>query len=117
LGVVVTDPEFVCTFDLADLKERTDLLSSLARKVVARRRNERAVTLVFPSAEVADVRAFVAAESKCCPFFTFNIDEVEDTLHLTVATPRGGEAMLGALEAAFDQEGTRLQATFQVAAR
>ena len=110
----MTDSEFVCTLDLAELKERTNLLNSLAREVPARRRNERAVTLVFPGAVVADVRAFVAAESQCCPFFTFKLDEVDDTMHLTVVTPRGGEAMLGALEAAFHPDGTNLRATFEV---
>ena len=43
------------------------------------------------------VDALMAAESKCCAFLGYAVDEQRDAIVLTLTAPAGGEAMLSAL--------------------
>ena len=69
--------------------------------------------LVFPAEAAQDVQAFVVEESKCCPFFSFEIDEIDQGLRLGIRTPPGGEAMLEVLQAAFAGNPAKLRAKFE----
>jgi hypothetical protein len=95
--------DFACTIDPADLKQRANQLDSLVPKVLGLRRDGLTLALVFPAEAAQDVRAFVADESRCCPFFSFETDETDHGLRLAIRTPPGGEVMLETLQAAFGE--------------
>ena len=45
------------------------------------------------------VDAFVAAESKCCSFFEFEVEEDRERIELRIVTPEGGELPMRGLVA------------------
>ena len=93
--------DFACSIDPAGLEQRVGQLDSLVPQVLELRRDGLTLALAFPAEAARDVQAFVVEESKCCPFFSFEIDEIDLGLRLGIRTPPGGEAMLEALQAAF----------------
>jgi hypothetical protein len=105
--------DFACTIDPAGLKQRVDQLDSLVPQVLGLRRDGLTLALAFPAEAAQDVRAFVVEESKCCPFFSFEIDQIDQGLRLGIRTPPGGEAMLEALQAAFAGNPAKLRARFE----
>ena len=107
---------FACTIDPAGLKQRADQLDALAPQVLTHRRDGSTLTLEFPAETAQDVRAFVVEESRCCPFFSFQVDEIDQGLRLGIRTPPGGEAMLDALHAAFAGNAAKLRARFEAVA-
>jgi hypothetical protein len=104
---------FACTIDPAGLKQRVDQLDSLAPQVLGLRRDGLTLALAFPAQAAQDVQAFMVAESKCCPFFSFEMEEIDHGLRLAIRTPAGGEAMLEALQAAFAGNAAKLRARFE----
>jgi hypothetical protein len=98
--------DFACTIDPAGRGQRVEQLDSLVPQVLALRRDGLTLALEFPAEAAQDVRAFVVEESRCCPFFAFGVDEIDQGLRLAIRTPPGGEAMLDALHAAFAGDGT-----------
>jgi MerR family transcriptional regulator, copper efflux regulator len=107
--------EFACTIDPAGLRQRVDQLDSLVPRVLGLRRDGSTLALSFPAEAAQDVQAFVVEESRCCPFFSFEIDEIDQGLRLGIRTPPGGAAMLDALQAAFAGNATKLRARFETA--
>jgi hypothetical protein len=107
--------DFACTIDPAGLRQRAHQLDSLVQQIVTCRRDGLTLTLELPAAAAQEVRAFVVEESRCCPFFSFEVDEIDQGLRLAIRTPPGGEAMLDALYVAFAGDGSRLRARFQAA--
>jgi hypothetical protein len=105
--------EFACTIDPAGLKQRVNQLDTLRPQVQRLRRDGLTLALAFPAEAAQDVRAFVVEESKCCPFFSFEVDEIDQGLRLGIRTPPGSEAMLDALQAAFAGDATKLRAKFE----
>jgi hypothetical protein len=105
--------DFACTIDPAGLKQRVDQLDSLVPQVLGLRRDGLTLTLAFPAEAAQDVQAFVVKESSCCPFFAFEIDEIDQGLRLGIRTPPGGEAMLEVLRAAFAGDAVKLRAKFK----
>jgi len=105
--------DFACTIDPAGLKQRVDQLDALAPQVRGLQRDGSALALAFPAEAARAVEAFVVEESKCCPFFSFEVDELDQGLRLAIRTPPGGEAMLDALQAAFAGNATKLHARFE----
>jgi hypothetical protein len=104
---------FACTIDPAGLEQRVNQLDALAPQVRGLRREGLTLTLAFPAEAAQDVQAFVVEESTCCPFFSFQVNEIDRGLRLAIRTPPGGEAMLDALQAAFAGDATRLRARFE----
>ena len=102
--------DFACTIDPAGLKQRVNQLDSLVPQVLELRRDGLTLALVFRAEAAQDVHAFVVEESKCCPFFSFEIDQ---GLRLGIRTPFGGEAMLEVLQAAFAGNPAKLGAKFE----
>jgi hypothetical protein len=105
--------DFACTIDPAGLEQRVDQLDSLVPHVLGLRREGLTLAFVFPAEAAQDVRAFVVEESRCCPFFSFEVDESDQGLRLGIRTPPGGEAMLEALQAAFAGNPAKLRAQFE----
>jgi MerR family transcriptional regulator, copper efflux regulator len=104
---------FACTIDPAGLKQRVNQLDALVPQVLGLRRDGLTLTLAFPAATAQDVRAFVVEESKCCPFFSFQVHEIDQGMRLGIRTPPGGEAMLDALHGAFAGNAAKLHARFE----
>jgi hypothetical protein len=103
------DPiDFACTIDPAGLMRRAGQLDALVPRVSSLRRDGLTLTLVFRPEAAQDVQAFVVEESECCPFFSFEVDEIDQGLRLTTRTPPGGAAMLEALHTAFAGDGPKL---------
>jgi hypothetical protein len=102
--------DFACTIDPAGLKQRVNQLDSLVPQVLGLRWDGLTLALAFPAEAAQDVQAFVVEESRCCPFFSFEIDQ---GLRLEIRTPPGGEAMLEALQAAFAGNPAKLRAKFE----
>jgi MerR family transcriptional regulator, copper efflux regulator len=107
--------DFACTIDPAGLGQRVNQLDSLIPQVQERRRDGLTLTLAFPAEAAEDVQAFVVEESRCCPFFSFEVKELDHGLRLGIRTPPGGEAMLDALQAAFAGNAAKLRARFEAA--
>jgi hypothetical protein len=105
--------DFACTIDPAGLKQRVNQLDALVPQVLGLRRDGLTLTLAFPAETAQDVQAFVVEESKCCPFFSFEVDEIDQGLRLGIRTPTGGEAMLDALQAGFAGNAAKLRARFE----
>jgi hypothetical protein len=105
--------DFACTIDPAGLKQRVNQLDSLVPQVLGLRRDGLTLALVFPGEAAEDVQAFVAEESKCCPFFSFQIGQIDHGLRLGIRTPPGGEVMLEALQAAFAGNAAKLRVRFE----
>jgi hypothetical protein len=105
--------DFACTIDPAGLKQRVNQLDALVPQVLGLRRDGLALTLAFPAATAQDVQAFVVEESRCCPFFSFEVDEIDQGLRLGIRTPPGGETMLDTLQAAFAGNAAKLRARFE----
>ena len=82
---------FVCTLDPADQRERAAEFADLGGTLAA-------VTLRFPpgAETVARVEAFVAAESRCCPFLEFELERGDQPV-LTITAPPGAEEVLRGL--------------------
>jgi MerR family transcriptional regulator, copper efflux regulator len=107
--------EFACTIDPAGRKQRVDQLASLSPQVLGLRRDGLTLALEFQAEAAQEVQAFVVEESRCCPFFSFEIDELDHGLRLGIRTPPGGEAMLDALQAGFAGDPAELRASFGTA--
>jgi hypothetical protein len=105
--------DFACTIDPAGLKQRVNQLDTLSPQVQGLRRDGLTLALAFPAQAAHDVQAFAVEESRCCPFFSFEIDETDQGLRLAIQTPPGGEAMLDVLQAAFAGNATKLRARFE----
>ena len=105
--------DFACAIDPAGLRQRIDQLDLLVPQVLGLRRDGLTLTLAFPADAARDVQAFVVEEQKCCPFFAFEIDQLDRGLRLGIRTPPGGEAMLEALESAFAGNAVKLGAKFE----
>jgi hypothetical protein len=74
--------DFACTIDPAELGQRVNQLDALVPQVLGGRRDGLTLTLEFPAETAQDVQAFVIKESRCCPFFSFQVDEINQRLRL-----------------------------------
>jgi hypothetical protein len=90
------EPAIACTLAAAEMERRAEEVATLNGTLAA-------VTVRFaPGAEtLRGVEAFVAAESRCCPFFDFAIEPDAEATTLTIATPKGAEPILAELAANF----------------
>jgi hypothetical protein len=88
----VLTPEQAATFD-----ERLAGYRALGRDgLVSVSREPRRVTLRFRGdPEIRrGVHRLVAAESECCAFLGYEVDEQRDTIVLTLTAPHGGEEIM-----------------------
>jgi hypothetical protein len=76
---MATGNKFFCNIQALSAAERSEH-SALTKKLLASRKNtletQTGYSFEFGAADLslAEVAQFVAAESKCCPFFNFQID-------------------------------------------
>jgi hypothetical protein len=95
-------PTFACTLTAAEMPDRLAETAALGRSlqssVVV---DGRAVLRFRPDDETrARAAAFVAAESVCCSFLSFELLDEPDALVLTVDGPEGAEPIVAELVAA-----------------
>jgi hypothetical protein len=112
----VEEARFACSIDRAQLVKRADQVRLLIPRVRTRGRERSTVTLDFGVEAAPDVRRFVADESRCCPFLSFDINRMDREVRLAISAPPGGEALLDALDAAFAGDGSKLRAVVEGAA-
>ncbi len=82
-----------CTLGSEDLPKRGANMASLASQSLLDVQTDGArAQLRFRPGESAraDIDAFVAAESKCCAFFEFDVDESDGEIVLSIKAPAEG---------------------------
>jgi len=55
---------------------------------------------------LAEVSEWIAMERQCCPFLTFQLEEADEALRLTMLGPDGSKAVLGEEFPAGGQDGS-----------
>ena len=98
-----TSAPIACTLTAAEMPARRAEMGAIARDLVSARADAARGVLRFrPGAQTRErVAAFVAAESRCCPFLTMELCDDPEALTLTVAGPAGSEPVVRELIAAF----------------
>jgi hypothetical protein len=97
-----TQPPIACTLTEAEMPARRAEMAVIARDLVAAEPDATGAVLRFaPRAGTRErVAAFVAAESRCCPFLRMELRDEPGALTLTVAGPPGSEPVVHELLAA-----------------
>jgi MerR family transcriptional regulator, copper efflux regulator len=93
-----------CSLGDHDLQQRVSDWRRILGAAIRTTPSALGVRLVFdPSpALIGEVAGLCAAETACCPFFTFNLEIAASTVVLTVGAPAGMEDLIGRL---FDVSG------------
>ena len=103
-------PAIACSLNEKELKSRTDLASELGRAgLLDVATSGPQADLVFDGNTIARIHIdeFVDAESKCCPFFSFRIEEFDSRIRLEIKAPSDGVELTRGLVAGF-MDGWRL---------
>jgi hypothetical protein len=98
-----TQPPIACTLSAAEMPARRAEMAALARALVSADAQAARGVLRFRAGARTRERAaaFVAAESRCCPFLRLELrDDDPDALTLVVEGPPGSEPIVGELLAA-----------------
>lgn len=97
---LLTEVPIACTLSKAGLAQRlTEARALGAEALTGVEAGERAAVLRF-SGDREAVDRFVEAESRCCGFFTFEINDQLEGMELRVTAPEGAEPVLRSLVAA-----------------
>jgi hypothetical protein len=101
-----TQPPIACTLAEADMAARRAEMAVIARDLVSAEPDATGAVLRFaPRAGTRErVAAFVAAESRCCPFLRMELRDAPGALTLTVAGPPGSEPVVHELLAALTDQ-------------
>lgn len=94
-----TNP-IACTLDAAELPERAVAMSQLGEGLVAVHADGKEALFRFAANRDA-VEEFARAESSCCAFFDFAINERENEIELGVSAPDEGTWAVRGLVAGF----------------
>lgn len=97
-------PVLVCSLTQEQMESRTDLAAEIGRAgLLDVSTSGSSASLVFDGAEVSRARIdeFVDAESKCCPFFAFEVETAEGTIQLRIKAPEDGAPLTRGLVAGF----------------
>lgn len=93
------DIPIACTLTAADLPQRiADARALGADALIGLEVAEGSALLRFRG-ERERVEALVAAESECCAFFDFDVNQRGERVDLEIRTPEGGELLLRGLVA------------------
>lgn len=94
-------PPIACSLEREELPGRARLMAELGRELTGVEAEGRHALLRFPSDRMEDVEAFVEEESRCCPFFAFQVSREGTTARLDVDAPEGAEWAVRGLVAGF----------------
>jgi hypothetical protein len=91
-----TQPLIACTLTEAEMPARRAEMAAIARDLVSAEPDAAGAILRFaPRAGTRErVAAFVAAESRCCPFLHMELRDEPGAPTLTVAGPPGSEPVM-----------------------
>ena len=97
------EPPIACTLSEAEMPARRAEMAVIARDLVSAHAEAARGELRFRSAAQTRERiaAFVAAESRCCPFLRLELRDEAGVLTLTIEGPAGSEPVVHELLAAF----------------
>jgi hypothetical protein len=90
-----------CTLDQRELPDRARQLAELGRELIGVDARGADASLRFPTERSTDIDAFIAAESSCCPFFSFEKTDDGDAIKLAISAPADGEWAVKGLVAGF----------------
>ena len=90
-----------CSLDAADLQGRATRMAELGGSLLAVHVEGLGARLRFPVERRAEVDAFIAGESKCCPFFAFDTALIDGEVELSVTAPDDAEWAVKGLVAGF----------------
>jgi hypothetical protein len=90
-----------CSLEPAELPDRAQLISALGESLEAVDAEGRQARLYFPATKEDELRQFMTSESSCCPFFSFDLTELDGRLELRVGAPEGSEWAVRGLVAGF----------------
>jgi hypothetical protein len=97
--VPVTTP-IACSLDQAELPDRAAEMARLGAQLVAVHAEGRRAELKF-AADRGPIDQFVRDESRCCPFFEFEVSSNDLETTLAVSAPADGEWAVRGLVAGF----------------
>ncbi len=83
---------YACATPPSDIQRRRNQGEALRGHLQDVTRIEAGVVLTFAAGTEEEVRSFVADESACCPFFTFEVTGDEQAVRLTVTAPADSQA-------------------------
>lgn len=90
-----------CNLDGEDQPARAREMKRLGAALVAVSVEGSTARLRFDSRRVADLEAFVEVESRCCPFFEFQIEVADGAAELAASAPHDGAWAVRGLVAGF----------------
>lgn len=103
-------PVVACSLTQDQMKSRTDVAARIGRAGLLEVSTSGCrADFVFAGPDVArsDIDEFVDAESKCCPFFKFEVKSEGVDIHLRIEAPEDGAPLTRGLVAGFT-DGWRL---------
>lgn len=90
-------PVIACSLDAGDLAERKAYIEKTVSKwMLSHTRSGQTLHIRFvddPEAHSA-LEHIIELESRCCPFFSFELRRAADAIFLSVGVPAGAEAVL-----------------------
>jgi hypothetical protein len=90
-----------CSLEASEIPERGRAMAELGTALVAVEAEGRTAAFRFGERALPEVERFVRDESRCCPFFQFDVDRGGGEVRLEVGVPEGGEPILRGLVAGF----------------
>jgi hypothetical protein len=101
---MTTEPVIACSLSSDELPERLAEVRAIGRDALLSVSAEGVLRFRADDETRARLEAIIAAESRCCPFLTFELREQAGTLVLTIAAPDGAEPLAFDLVNAFAAE-------------
>jgi hypothetical protein len=95
-----SDAPIACSLDAAELRTRLEELAALGRDALVRVDQDGTMHFRADSATRQRLEAVIEAESRCCPFLSFDLRDDGETIALTVVAPEGAEPVVTELTAA-----------------
>ncbi len=92
-----TEPPIACTLTSSDYRQRADRWRDVLSDTTPEWTAESAVRTNVPLDRLPALTALIAAESRCCPFFTFHLTIAADGVQVDATAPVDARALLGEL--------------------
>lgn len=96
-----TDAPIACSLSSDELPERLAELEALGREALLSVSSNGALRFRADAATRERLEAVIAAESRCCSFLSFDLNERKGELVLTIGAPEGAEPLAFDLVNAF----------------
>ncbi len=92
-----TGPPIACTLTSSDYRRRADHWRDVLRDTTVEWTAGSAIRTNVPLDRLPSLTALIAAESRCCPFFTFHLTIAADGVQVDATAPVDARALLGEL--------------------